>query len=151
MLQPNLESIGKRVRTFAFRMKEVNPSNWVAVGLCHKNLIVSKGYNFTFSQLGHGSYMISSNGGTWSNHQASSSSNNVVKAFKFAKGDTVACRFDPVQKKVDFFKEKPGGITYETYKLDLASIEGDPLCACVLFYYQNDEVELINNYKLVGV
>jgi len=44
-------------------MKEVNPSNWIGVGICHKNIIKAKNYNFTFSQLGHGAYMISSNGG----------------------------------------------------------------------------------------
>ena len=66
-MEPAVTAKGNKKKTFAFRMKEVNPSNWCAVGLCHKNIIVSKNYNFTFSQLGHGGYMISSNGGTWSN------------------------------------------------------------------------------------
>jgi hypothetical protein len=37
--------------------------------------------------------MISSNGGTWSNTNAEL--NNVVKSFKFGKGDVVICEYDP--------------------------------------------------------
>lgn len=37
--------------------------------------------------------MISSNGGTWS--PIKSEANNVVKAFKFAKGDTITIDYDP--------------------------------------------------------
>ena len=79
-------------------MKDINVSNWVAVGVCHKNIIASKNYNFTFSQLGHGAYMISSNGGTWSNTQTTF--NNVVKAFKFAKNDIVICDYDPINMNI---------------------------------------------------
>lgn len=95
-------------------MKEVNTSsNWIAIGICHKNIIKSKNFTFSFSTLGHGAYMISSNGGTWSNHQ--SGFNNVVKAFKFAKGDVVVCAYDPVGNFLTFSKEK----TNETYKLEI--------------------------------
>ena len=46
-------------------MKEGNIT-WLAVGMCQKNKIISNNYSFPFSTLGHGAYMISSNGGTWS-------------------------------------------------------------------------------------
>lgn len=75
VMEPSLE-IGSTVKTFHFRVKECS-SNWVAVGMCHKNIVATKGYTFNFSSLGHGGYMVSANGGTWSN--TSSEYNNKVK------------------------------------------------------------------------
>jgi hypothetical protein len=45
--------------------------------MCHKNIVVSKNYGFNFSSIGHGAYMISSNGGSWNNTKAEQ--NNSVK------------------------------------------------------------------------
>lgn len=47
--------------------------------MCHKNIVVGKNYLFNFSNLGHGGYMISANGGTWSNNNADY--NNKVKVY----------------------------------------------------------------------
>lgn len=74
LLEPNinLKTLTQPI-TFAFKINIVSSTynnNWIAVGVCHKNIVVSKGYNFAFSALGHGAYMISSNGGTWSNTNA---------------------------------------------------------------------------------
>ncbi len=68
IMEPSLEK-GADNKTFHFKIKECN-SNWIAVGICHKNIVVSKLYTFNFSTLGHGAYMISANGGTWSNNNA---------------------------------------------------------------------------------
>lgn len=35
----------------------------------------------------------------------------------------------------------------ETHKLDIKYIATDLLYPCVLFYYLNDEVEFLNDYK----
>ena len=51
--------------------------------MCHKNIVVSKGYTFNFSTLGHGGYMISANGGTWSNNNAEFNNKVKVKYFLF--------------------------------------------------------------------
>lgn len=75
IMEPSLEK-GSDGKTFHFRIKECN-SNWIAVGICHKNIVVSKSYQFNFSSLGHGGYMISANGGTWSNNNIEF--NNKVK------------------------------------------------------------------------
>lgn len=72
--------------------------------MCHKNVVVSKGYTFNFSTLGHGGYMISANGGTWSNNNAEF--NNKVKAFKFAKGDVVTAVVNMEQKIITFKKKQ---------------------------------------------
>lgn len=37
--------------------------------------------------------MVSSNGGAWSS--TTSNQNNVVKCFKFGKGDIIVCIYDP--------------------------------------------------------
>jgi len=39
---------------------------WVAVGLALKKVIVSSGLKFNYTTPGHGSYLISGNGYTWS-------------------------------------------------------------------------------------
>ena len=45
----------------------MNNSKWLGVGICLKKIVTDKKYNFEFSKLGHGAYIISSNGGSWSN------------------------------------------------------------------------------------
>jgi hypothetical protein len=52
-------------KTFAFRIKECS-SNWLAIGMCHKKIVESKNFGFNFGSIGHGGYMISCNGGSWS-------------------------------------------------------------------------------------
>lgn len=79
-MEPSLEKSNQKVRTFYFKIRECH-SNWVAVGMCHKNIVVGKNYGFNFSSLGHGAYMVSSNGGSWSN--ISNDYNNKVKVQKF--------------------------------------------------------------------
>jgi len=85
--------------------------------------------------------MISSNGGSWSNTDLTA--NNVVKSFKFAKGDIVICDYDPNACTLNFSKEK----SKETYSHKFQHVDGDPFHPCCLFYYASDEVEFINNYK----
>ena len=104
-----MDSKGIKKRIFAFKLNEVSSSNWIAVGICHKKTIIDKIYNFGFSTLGHGAYLISSNGGTWSNHD--STANNIVKSFNFIKNDIIVCCYDPILKKITFSKD--GGSTYE--------------------------------------
>lgn len=117
LLEPNinLKNLSKPL-TFAFKININNVNygnNWIAVGVCHKNIIVQKNYNFTFSTLGHGAYMVSSNGGTWSNTNAQQ--NNSVKAFKFGSGDIIACKLSHVNKTIEFKNVK----TNQTYQLNL--------------------------------
>ncbi|CAM6006381.1 unnamed protein product [Sphagnum balticum] len=75
IMEPKLEGIGS-VINYWFRINE-SSSNWVAVGMCHKNIVVSKSYGFNFSSVGHGAYMVSANGGCWNNTRAEQ--NNTVK------------------------------------------------------------------------
>lgn len=75
--------------------------------------------------------MISSNGGSWSS--LDESYNNVVKAFKFSKGQTVSCEYDHSSKRVKFENIE----TKETYTLNVNFVE-DEMYACVLFYFIDD-------------
>lgn len=75
IMEPSLEK-GEKIKYFGFKIKE-SSSNWVAVGACHKEVVKSKSYGFNFGSIGHGGYMISANGGSWSNNKAES--NNSVK------------------------------------------------------------------------
>lgn len=66
LMEPSISEKGLKV---SFLIKE-NTSNWVAVGLCHKNIVQMNSYQFNYSNLGHGGYLISSNGGTYLTMQA---------------------------------------------------------------------------------
>ena len=50
----------------AFRFKINKSTNWVSIGMCHKNILVQKNFVFDYKTIGHGCYMISSNAGSWS-------------------------------------------------------------------------------------
>lgn len=64
LMEPSLYEKGNRPCKVAFKIKE-NSSNWLAVGICYKNAVAANNYTFNYSSLGHGGYMISSNGGTY--------------------------------------------------------------------------------------
>ncbi|EGR30748.1 hypothetical protein IMG5_124140 [Ichthyophthirius multifiliis] len=52
--------------TFKNKQGNAGGNNWIAIGVCHKNIIVEKNYGFNFNALGHGAYLMSSNAGSWS-------------------------------------------------------------------------------------
>lgn len=83
--------------------------------------------------------MISANGGSWSHTKAEH--NNSVKAFKFAKGDIIQISVNPIEKIIAFKKNN------ENYQIPFETIANDELSPCVLFYYINDEVEFLANFK----
>lgn len=61
-MEPSIQDKGNKAIKVAFKIKE-NSSNWLAVGICHKKTIQSNSYQFNYSTLGHGAYMISANAG----------------------------------------------------------------------------------------
>ena len=88
-------------KTYSFAIKQ-SRSNWLGIGFCHKAVVKAKNYSFTFGSIGHGAYMISSNGGSWSHTKAEF--NNTLKAIKFAKGDTVHATMNHELGKIIFSK-----------------------------------------------
>ena len=67
---------GNQFKSITFRIVK-SPSSWIGLGLCHKNVVKSKNYDFLFEAVGHGCYMISANGGSWSHIDPDQ--NNLVK------------------------------------------------------------------------
>ena len=41
-------------------------TGWIGLGICLKNIIKNANYHFNYNNTGHGSYLISSNGYSWS-------------------------------------------------------------------------------------
>lgn len=69
-------------------MKIVKLVGWIGLGVCLKDKIVSGGYKFTYENLGHGSYMISSNGYSWSSSVKTSNS-AYYSTFNYTTNDFV--------------------------------------------------------------
>ena len=107
----------------------------MGIGFCDKNIVQSKNYAFKFGSIGHGAYMVSSNGGSWSNHKPEQ--NNTIKGIKFSKGDTIHAEIDGQNSVLKFKKNN----NVECYELPFQLVEKQELSPCVLFYYKDDEVE----------
>lgn len=75
----------------------------MAVGVCYKGIVSNNGYQFNYSTLGHGAFLISCNAGSWSS--INSSKNNVVNAFNYYANDTIIVSYDPDDSKVVFKKK----------------------------------------------
>jgi hypothetical protein len=85
--------------------------------------------------------MLSSNGGVWSSKDFSK--NNKIKGFKFGRGDTVIVEINPFKKNVWFGKEG----TEESYMLEVTGGDFEFLHPVILFYYSDNVVKFVNNYK----
>lgn len=109
--------------------------NWLGVGLVHKNSAQQKSFNFSYATVGHGCYMVGSNGLVWSNKQ--SDINNTVKSFNFLKNDTILVVYDPQTKKA-IFKKEGSKNPKDQYEMDLTINPVNDLCFGVAFYYEGD-------------
>lgn len=66
-------------------------------------MVQSNNYQFNYSTLGHGAYLVSCNAGSWSS--VDSTKNNVVTAFNYYKDDIILITYDPDESKVVFKKK----------------------------------------------
>ena len=64
-------------------------SNWIAVGAAHRKVVENNSFVFKNGKIGHGAYMVSANGGTWSHINVEF--NNKIKSFRFKQGDVISC------------------------------------------------------------
>lgn len=69
-----------------------------------KSQIVGANFNFHYTTIGHGSYLISTNGYSWSH--SIKEFNSVFKCFTFAVGDTINIEYNPVLGKLKFRKNE---------------------------------------------
>lgn len=62
LLEPSLDEKGPKGCTVAFKINQ-NSSNWLAIGVCYKNIVKSNNFQFNYSSLGHGAFLVSCNAG----------------------------------------------------------------------------------------
>ncbi|KAL4459790.1 hypothetical protein ABPG74_003316 [Tetrahymena malaccensis] len=135
LLEPNLPH-NSRLR-WGFRIKSL--IGWIGIGICLSGIIKGFNYHFKYSKIGHGSYLLSGNGYTWSHSKADQNSQN--KSFHFITGDTIYIEFDPQEKKLKFLKGKSN----EKYTLEVEFLPTDEIVPCVNLCSSGDEIELIIN------
>jgi len=75
---------------------------WIGIGICLKNVISNANFFFNYSNINHGSYMISNNGYSWSHSVLEF--NSAHKSFHFVVGDTIYVEYDKINKKLKFQK-----------------------------------------------
>lgn len=91
---------GMGIQNRKIKFKVTNLKNWIGVGVCLKNKIAAVNYQFkcmpfTMSDevLGHGSFLLSNNGYTWSH---SASEDNIHSClFTFKQDDLVEVTLEP--------------------------------------------------------
>lgn len=114
---------------------------WVGVGICLKNLIKTANYHFNYSNIGHGSYLISTNGYTWSHSVKEFNSSS--KCFNFTTNDTVFIEFDLINLKIRFRKNQSTNAK-DKYELSIVPPPaGDYYHPCVNLCSTGDSVEII--------
>lgn len=101
-------------------MKITKFVSWIGVGACHINKIKEANFNFYYSNTGHGSYLISSNGYSWSSYKPEY--NSKYEPFQFKTGDIIHLEFSLKERMLRFKKES----TDQTYSLEV-EINGDPI------------------------
>lgn len=108
---------------------------WVGAGICLKNSIKAANYHFNYTNIGHGSYLISTNGYTWSH--SVKEFNSALKTFAFTVNDIVYIEFDPKDNKLRFRKNNGP----EKFELDIVPPpQGDSYHPCINLCSTGDAV-----------
>ena len=77
---------------------------WIGVGICLQKIIVNANYKFNYTQTYHGSYLISSNGYSWSHSQIQN--NSCQNAYNFVDGDIIKVTLNLGKREVTFQNTK---------------------------------------------
>ena len=85
MIKYTINHLSKKKITWAIKINKL--VGWIGVGLCIRKMIIDFGYKFNSGIIGHGSYMISFNGYTWSHHE--SLNNAKCQSYNFSTGDII--------------------------------------------------------------
>jgi len=113
MLEPSLTdgivyliNIGISDNKIRWGIKVLKFVGWIGVGMCLKNVISKANFFFNYTTIGHGSYMISNNGYSWS-HSATEF-NSAHKTFHYGPNDIIYLEYDRIAKKLRFRKNTNG-------------------------------------------
>lgn len=68
LIQPSLKKLDfkNKLSLQTWGIKIIKLVGWIGLGIALKNSIIKADYNFHYTNIGHGSYLISSNGYSWS-------------------------------------------------------------------------------------
>lgn len=83
-------------------MKIRKLKGWVGVGICLRQAICNAQYRFNYTNIGHGSYLISDKGYTWSHSQVEF--NSAMKSFQFSTNDVISMQYDLEKGRICFSK-----------------------------------------------
>ncbi|CAK57462.1 unnamed protein product (macronuclear) [Paramecium tetraurelia] len=124
---------------YKFGFKVIKYAGWIGVGVCHREVIVSANYKFNYTNIGHGSYLISNNSYSWSHLQKDL--NSAHKSFDFGVGDIIIIEVDIPKKRITWQKKK----TLTKFTMNLDTIQD--LYPCANLCSPGDTVELINKIE----
>jgi hypothetical protein len=100
LMKVGFASNSKAKYTWAIRINKL--FGWIGLGASLKGVISKALLKFNYTTPGHGSYLISGNGYSWSHSQNENNSKNQV--FNFGTGDTIIMQFNPAEGKISFKK-----------------------------------------------
>lgn len=109
-------------------------------------MIVKNEYKFNYTNIGHGSYLISGNGYSWSH--GSADKNSKMLSFSFTTGDLIAIEYNSLTKDLTFRKYNNSSESIvnknQSYTMKISEYQNDDeLCPCVNMSSTNDEVEIV--------
>ena len=128
-------------RKSRWAIKITHLNNWVGLGIALKNKMTEKQFKFDCNNLGHGSYLVSSNGYSWSSTKKED--NVAFKNFHFENNDTIYIEFDPQAQNITFFKVANSQTSKFTLAVELPPKE--EIYACVNLCNKNDSVEIVSH------
>lgn len=132
LMEPQLSMTVRR--RWSLRVHELR--EWIGVGVGHPSILMAEKYEFDVNSLGHGYYMISHNGFTWSHDNANEQCKQ--RSFTFGTGDVINIEFDPLARKVRFTKNNLRTIVELTLTASqddfcgVANLGGDGDCVEIL-------------------
>ena len=135
------EPLSKEVKSyFGFKILN-NGQNWICLGAAYANKVRNGGFNLNnYSQINHGAYMVTCDNYALSHHEISVNYANFYTNFAFTTGDFVYCCYQPDENTLTFKKKGDEKII----EIKIKDENDDFLHPCVLLYYPNDEVRILN-------
>ncbi|CAD8083564.1 unnamed protein product [Paramecium primaurelia] len=124
---------------YKFGFKVTKYAGWIGIGVCHRELIVNANFKFNYTNIGHGSYLISNNAYLWSHLQKDL--NSAHKSFDFGVGDIIIIEVDIPKKKITWSKKD----TQLNITMNLDTSQD--LYPCANLCSPGDTVEIINKIE----
>ncbi|CAD8050421.1 unnamed protein product [Paramecium primaurelia] len=125
-------------------IKITNLSNFIGIGIAYKNVLLGKNMKFDHQNLGHGSYMISSNAHTWSHSKKEE--NMVQKSFTFTTGDIIIVEINLENKILKFTcKNKPNDNQATILTFD--NPDNDDIHFCINMCSSGEKVEILDDLE----